>query len=86
MGNIKMSRKSYEDRHGLAQVIMTVTFHSEKVRIPTGLKASAESWDEEKQCFRGKSQSVADKNLIIEQRSEERRVGKECRSRWSPYH
>ena len=34
------------------------------------------------------------KNLIIEaglsptykQRSEERRVGKECRSRWSPYH
>ena len=21
-----------------------------------------------------------------EQRSEERRVGKECRSRWSPYH
>ena len=23
---------------------------------------------------------------IIEQRSEERRVGKECRSRWSPYH
>src|ERR1043166_8945571 len=24
--------------------------------------------------------------LDIEQRSEERRVGKECRSRWSPYH
>ena len=23
---------------------------------------------------------------IILQRSEERRVGKECRSRWSPYH
>ena len=23
---------------------------------------------------------------IIVQRSEERRVGKECRSRWSPYH
>ena len=23
---------------------------------------------------------------IIEVRSEERRVGKECRSRWSPYH
>ena len=22
----------------------------------------------------------------IDQRSEERRVGKECRSRWSPYH
>ena len=24
--------------------------------------------------------------MAIEQRSEERRVGKECRSRWSPYH
>ena len=26
------------------------------------------------------------KRLQIEVRSEERRVGKECRSRWSPYH
>ena len=25
-------------------------------------------------------------NRVIAQRSEERRVGKECRSRWSPYH
>ena len=24
--------------------------------------------------------------LMVEERSEERRVGKECRSRWSPYH
>src|SRR5260370_33630360 len=24
--------------------------------------------------------------LLVERRSEERRVGKECRSRWSPYH
>ena len=26
------------------------------------------------------------KNVVEEKRSEERRVGKECRSRWSPYH
>ena len=25
-------------------------------------------------------------SLILKARSEERRVGKECRSRWSPYH
>ena len=25
-------------------------------------------------------------NLVAHRRSEERRVGKECRSRWSPYH
>ena len=24
--------------------------------------------------------------VLLEDRSEERRVGKECRSRWSPYH
>ena len=24
--------------------------------------------------------------MLIDDRSEERRVGKECRSRWSPYH
>src|SRR2546430_17728621 len=27
-----------------------------------------------------------DRLLIVHGRSEERRVGKECRSRWSPYH
>ena len=27
-----------------------------------------------------------DQSLLIQTRSEERRVGKECRSRWSPYH
>ena len=26
------------------------------------------------------------KSTLLAQRSEERRVGKECRSRWSPYH
>ena len=25
-------------------------------------------------------------STVVEVRSEERRVGKECRSRWSPYH
>src|SRR2546428_13983654 len=24
--------------------------------------------------------------MLVDERSEERRVGKECRSRWSPYH
>ena len=27
-----------------------------------------------------------DNTLLVDKRSEERRVGKECRSRWSPYH
>ena len=31
-------------------------------------------------------QPVMEEYGLSEQRSEERRVGKECRSRWSPYH
>ena len=35
----------------------------------------------------GLKASFLDKGTMIhEYRSEERRVGKECRSRWSPYH
>ena len=38
-----------------------------------------ESWDFENGFF-----TILSPNLA--ERSEERRVGKECRSRWSPYH
>src|SRR5256885_16867936 len=34
-------------------------------------------------AFRGVAEEVSKQDL---KRSEERRVGKECRSRWSPYH
>ena len=30
--------------------------------------------------------ALAEGNIVEHTRSEERRVGKECRSRWSPYH
>src|SRR2546427_12012628 len=30
--------------------------------------------------------AVSDLHVMLSARSEERRVGKECRSRWSPYH
>src|SRR5574344_1633327 len=40
--------------------------------------------------FRNLINSVADNDFVYlstaQKRSEERRVGKECRSRWSPYH
>ena len=40
-------------------------------------------WVEFIKCMRGAGIQV---EALIEYRSEERRVGKECRSRWSPYH
>ena len=30
--------------------------------------------------------NMPDISILVDIRSEERRVGKECRSRWSPYH
>ena len=38
-----------------------------------------------RELFKGYHVSRRDAELYS-QRSEERRVGKECRSRWSPYH
>ena len=34
----------------------------------------------------GSGKSYFIKKILKDYRSEERRVGKECRSRWSPYH
>ena len=40
----------------------------------------------EKRSEDGSSEDDADSDPASSVRSEERRVGKECRSRWSPYH
>ena len=45
---------------------------------------------EDSENLRGEIKGAHTKNLFLKNkknnRSEERRVGKECRSRWSPYH
>ena len=35
---------------------------------------------------KGEDRLSPEESALLETRSEERRVGKECRSRWSPYH
>src|SRR5258707_14121766 len=48
-----------------------------------GLAAAAPQWDA------GPNAKVSTSDIVAQlasARSEERRVGKECRSRWSPYH
>ena len=39
-----------------------------------------------KVCTKVKGKNEQDTGFVFYSRSEERRVGKECRSRWSPYH
>ena len=47
----------------------------------SGVVTRATDMEGHEACYYGKI-----KNIIEITRSEERRVGKECRSRWSPYH
>ena len=37
-------------------------------------------------CLMKRLQMAGNRPVVLVGRSEERRVGKECRSRWSPYH
>ena len=39
-----------------------------------------------RQVFDSRGNPTVEAEVYTKNRSEERRVGKECRSRWSPYH
>ena len=51
-------------------------------------RLSKEEYAEKKRAEKEKIYQMIDDAAreIVSDRSEERRVGKECRSRWSPYH
>src|SRR3712207_9536223 len=53
----------------------------------TNIKVGAQNMHfEESGAFTGETAPAMLEELGVKYRSEERRVGKECRSRWSPYH
>ena len=61
-------------------------FQDDKLPLVEKLRKKDEDWRKLKYQA---DKLRADRNKVskqINQRSEERRVGKECRSRWSPYH
>ena len=70
---------------GLVKTISQTT--KELGKATKGLSERAEQTIEAQKKIRNR---IAGEEKIIEKikvdRSEERRVGKECRSRWSPYH
>ena len=67
-----------------------IRFVNAKKDVFRRIKIDGEVLDEEDYSISGASDTSADafditlKDEVL--RSEERRVGKECRSRWSPYH
>ena len=58
---------------------------SEVEEIPEYSGPTADDLRREAEAFKKDWEAEKEKMLAAE-RSEERRVGKECRSRWSPYH
>src|SRR5882762_7364290 len=83
-----------EERFALAQAMLADTIRAVRgVRradkvfvvtnyIPAMQAAEANGWE----LLREEQQISESVSVDAASRSEERRVGKECRSRWSPYH
>ena len=73
-------------RRGLSRSAVAVAggavVASGMIAATTTSASAATGWDEVAACESGGDWSINTGNG----RSEERRVGKECRSRWSPYH
>ena len=77
--------------------IITVTYNAEAVLEDTIQSVISQTYHHVEYIIidgasKDKTLSIADRykehiaQVVSEPRSEERRVGKECRSRWSPYH
>ena len=82
-GTVKVRAKiSKIDKRTLAITEIPYTTTTESIKDSI-IKAN----DKGKIKIRKVDDNTADKvEIVIQVRSEERRVGKECRSRWSPYH
>ena len=60
-----------------------LSMYADTIKVPNGNTAV---WDFIGHQGAAAVVPVTDDGKILMVRSEERRVGKECRSRWSPYH
>ena len=60
-----------------------MAWDNEKKKVKTAVAVAYEPGDKAPKILASGRGEVAEKIIA---RSEERRVGKECRSRWSPYH
>src|SRR3712207_9124851 len=72
-----IQRLTQEMGMNLAGVRKVIDLERQVARLEAEIRALREELDRK---------DLEHSRLIAEIRSEERRVGKECRSRWSPYH
>ena len=67
-------------------ITMDVVFHEDSMYFSSESELQGEYYKEIQTLDYDYHISKEDESGQSELRSEERRVGKECRSRWSPYH
>lgn len=66
MQKIQVKRRDKSERKdGRAQLVAIVHTNGQKIRIPVGIAVTKTEWDEAKECIKGRSASVNDRNLII---------------------
>ena len=89
--DIEAMRKQYEDEMKRTQDELQkkyTEYQQEQANLPKNIQErrqkELQDLNEKGIQFRDDAQQNLQKSYLL--RSEERRVGKECRSRWSPYH
>ena len=84
----KGNRPGYFDENEIYQVIYTGYIVEGLAELPKKEPVTEEQkkQDEAERKSEWEFGELQDYDTFVVQRSEERRVGKECRSRWSPYH
>ena len=70
----------------LALVVLAAAFLGIRQYNKNASSATSTTEDTQETVLDVNSDDITSFSYVYEGRSEERRVGKECRSRWSPYH
>ena len=80
--------KRQSEKSGQVPVMGRITINGTMSQFSCKLSVRSSLWDAKANKAAGRSVESQRINEKLEniKRSEERRVGKECRSRWSPYH
>src|SRR2546430_17303648 len=74
-------RKMLEQEKNLEAVIVATPDHNHAIVSIHAMKMGKHVY-----CEKPLTRTIYEARQMAKVRSEERRVGKECRSRWSPYH
>ena len=80
MSAIELHEQEYEEEEELPAWSLPAEA-VDRIRVPVTLPEQVT-----REWAWGASTGAGVRVCILDSRSEERRVGKECRSRWSPYH